>query len=254
MRCCCSIFLDTFAKIFKGSVYLYGKLFRMSFETFSTKYFEKYKGELAAKIDTILGYNEADAHLDPADQWEYALPGCKKYIDSGYYRYMLARYLYSVRFIRNKRVLEAGSGLGWGAYLISGYPDGIMAIDINEQALCFAREKWKDPRLVFKEHSVLDLASLNKRFDVVIGFELIEHLTFGDGKQFLGQAFSVLDRKGIMILSSSFADSSEQAKDQERQNIYHLKIYTKDEMEALAREAGFRETKFIGNFIAVIKK
>ena len=150
--------------------------------------------------------------------------------------------------------MDSGCGLGWGSYLISDYPQEIISIDINQKVVNFARKTWKDSKLNFETHSVLDLITLNKKFDVILGFELIEHLTFSDGRRYLDQVFNTLNRKGVLILSSSFPASKEEAKILEKQNKYHLKIFTKSELKLIVREIGFRKIKFIGNFMAAIRK
>ncbi len=222
-------------------------------QAYFSNLFDKYRNELN-KIDSILKYSEAAVGLSPEDQEEQALPGFSKYMNTGYYKYMLGRYIYSIKYVKNKCVLDTGCGFGWGSYLISDYPRKIISIDINDNALNFAREKWKDRKLNFLRHSVLDLDSLNGNFDVILGFELIEHLTFSAGKRYFEQVFDNLNKKGIVILSSLFPDSEKEAKMAEKRNKYHLKIFTKSEIKAIVRKIGFRKINFIGNVVVVIKK
>ena len=222
-------------------------------QSYFNSLFEKYRKRLK-KIDYILKYNEVDVDLSPDEQEEQALPGFSKYMNTGYYKYMLGRYIYSIKYVKNKCVLDTGCGFGWGSYLISDYPRKIVSIDINDNALNFAREKWNDKKLNFLRHSVLDLDSLDGNFDVILGFELIEHLSFSAGKRYLEQVFNNLNKKGIVILSSLFPDSEKEAKMAEKRNKYHLKIFTKSEIKAIVREIGFRRINFIGNVVAVIKK
>ena len=224
-----------------------------NYQSYFNSLFEKYRNRLK-KIDYILKYNEVDVDLSPEEQEEQALPGFSKHMKTGYYKYMLGRYIYSIKYVKNKCVLDTGCGFGWGSYLISDYPRKIISIDINDNALNFAREKWKDQKLNFIRHSVLDLDSLDGNFDVILGFELIEHLTFSAGKRYLEQVFNNLNKKGIVILSSLFPDSEKEAKMAEKRNKYHLKIFTKSEIKAIVREIGFRRINFIGNVVVVIKK
>ena len=140
---------------------------------------------LRDKIKDILRYDEKSIDLSSEQQEEQALPGFRKYKNIGYHRYMFARYLYSIKFIRNRFVLDAGCGLGWGSYLISDYTNKVVGIDINSEALNFAKRHWKHDKLEFMELSVLELQSLGKRFDVVLSYEVIEHLSFSDGKKFI---------------------------------------------------------------------
>lgn len=234
--------------------YLYNRIIHKNSEIYLNSFFEKYRDKLREKIDYILEHDETSVSLSSEDQEEQALPGFKKHLETGYYKYMLSRYLYSIDYIRGKQVLDSGCGLGWGSYLIIDFPREILSIETNAKALNFAKEKWKDRRLNFDNHSVLDIDSLNKQFDVILGFELIEHLTFNEGKTYLKQAFNNLSKKGVLILSSSFPDSEEQARLQQKKNKYHLQVFTKSELKNLAKEAGFRKVKFIGNCVVVARK
>lgn len=234
-------FLAYLTKKYKSEAYIYS-------------FFEKYKNELNEKINYIFKYNEFDVDLFHENEWEYALPGFEEYLKTGYYKFMLARYMYSIKYIKNKKVLDAGCGLGYGSYLICDYSREIISIDINENALNFAKEKWKSTKLNFKRHSILDLDTLNKKFDVILGFELIEHLTLNDAKKFLEQTFNNLNKGGVLILSSSFPDSEGESKSEERKNKYHKKIYTKNEIKKLMMGFCFKKVNFIGNYIAEVKK
>lgn len=209
--------------------------------SFFNSFFNKYKGPLSEKIEKILQYNESNINFRYKGELDCALPGFEKYLKSGYYQYRLGRYLYALRYIKNKCVLDAGCGFGWGPYLISDYPQEIIAIDKNKELVQFAQETWPTSRINFKKHSVLELNSLCRKFDVILGFELIEHLTFGGAKRFLQQVYTALQKRGLFFLSSSFPDSTEKAKILEAKHTYHLKIFTKRELRMLAVEIGLEK-------------
>ncbi len=240
------LYRDQHEYIYRGDAYLY-----------IISFFEKHKNELNKKINHIMKYNENDLgflYKDNEGNSEVGLPGRTKNQKTGYYKYMLGRYMYPISYVKNLRVLDAGCGLGWGSYLISEYPSEILSIDVNKKVITFAKEKWNEKKIDFRHYSVLELDSLNKKFDVILCFEVIEHLILNDGKLLLKQAFDSLSEKGLLILSSSFPDLEATAKIVVRKNIFHLKIYTKKELEKFAKEAGFQSVMFIGNTIAVIKK
>jgi 2-polyprenyl-3-methyl-5-hydroxy-6-metoxy-1,4-benzoquinol methylase len=217
-------------------------------------YYRLFNKSIRAKIAEILKVNEGDFNFANEEREEQALPGRTKYIKSGYYKYMLSRYLYSLRYIRNKTVLDCASGLGWGSYLLSDYPSKLVSIDIDKKALDFSRQMWNDSKLNFSDHSVLDLKNLDTTFDVVLGYELIEHLKFEDGKLFIVQTSKVLCKDGMLILSSYFPDTQEKARKSEKTNKYHLHIYTRDEMKTILAENGFSKIRFIGDFMIIAKK
>jgi len=217
-------------------------------------YYHLLNRDLRDKIVNVLKFNEKDICLAEGEQEEQTLPGCTKYINSGYYKYMLSRYLYSLKYIKNKKVLDCASGLGWGSFLIADYPRKMLSIDLNDTALNFAKKTWKDNKLNFIKHSALELEKLNQDFDVVLGYELIEHLKLDDGKLFIEQVSNILSKKGILILSSFFPSKNEKARKAERLNKYHLHIYTRNEMKSFLMESGFSRICFLGDFMVVAKK
>ena len=210
---------------------------------------------LRSKIANILKLDEKDVGLNNNEEPEQSLPGLDRHYKTGHFRYMLGRYLYSIKYIAGKSVLDCGCGLGWGSYLISDYPGAILSIDLNKAALDFANVTWRDEKLNFKQHSVLDLESLNQQFDVILAYELIEHLRFDDGKLFIKQTWKALNEKGVLILSSWFPLSQKQAQESELQkNKFHLHIYTRKEIKDLLNKAGYSKVHFWGNMMLLAKK
>ena len=233
---------------------IYHKIVNKAARKYIILHYYIYKHKLRSKIEKILQFNESNIGLTPRDQEEQALPGFQKYISSRYYKYMLGRYLYSIKYIKNKTVLDSACGLGWGSCLISEYPKEIISIDIDGGALNFARKHWKDKKLNFRNHSILDLDSLHKKFDVILGMEVIEHLTFNQGNKYLEQCMRNLNENGVIVLSSYFPETRKQAEISQKKNKYHLHIFTKQEIKNICKKTGFFNVHFLGNFMVVIKK
>ena len=221
---------------------------------FHCSYYSLFNHNLKHKIRHILRLTESDAGIAAAEESEQALPGFAPYRQSGYYRYMLGRYLYSIKYIRNKAVLDCACGLGWGSFLISDSPRELLSIDLDKSAIDFSSSTWKSDKLNFIQHSALDVASLNRRFDVILGFELIEHLQFSDGEKLLQQANKALAENGLIILSSWFPSNQETGQNKGLENKFHLHLYTKGEMRNLLAKSGFSEPRFLGSFMLIAAK
>ena len=117
---------------------------------FIKTYYHRYRNSLAARIDDILRYDEADVPGMVQGQEEHALPGMSRYVATGYHEFMLGRYLFALRYVRGKRVLDSGCGLGWGSYLICDHPAALLSVDNDPEALRFCRDTWRDDRLDFQ--------------------------------------------------------------------------------------------------------
>jgi 2-polyprenyl-3-methyl-5-hydroxy-6-metoxy-1,4-benzoquinol methylase len=202
----------------------------------------------------VIQYSEKDVRYEYGEQEEQALPGFQKYRLNGWYQYMLGRYLYVLKYVKNKRVLDAGCGFGWGTYLLSGSSSELIGVDIDEGAICFAKETWRDTNAKFLTHSVLRLEELKKEFDVVVSFEVLEHFSLTEGKQYLWSMGKCLSDNGILVMSSFFPEKDEAAQKAQVANPYHLHIYTKKEMEEFMQMAGMKVMKWFGEFMLIAKK
>jgi len=220
---------------------------------FRIYYYKEYK-RLKNKIDFILQYNEKNLNLSQYDQEEQALPGFTKYKKNNWYRYMFGRYIFSLKYIQTKNVIDTACGAGWGSYLISDFPSSIDSIDINDNALNFAKKTWDSNKLNFMSHSILEIDKLNKEYDVVLSYEVIEHLKYDDGVIYLQQISKSLSQNGYLIMSSYFPLLKKDALKEMKKNKYHLYIYTKKEIIKLLKDNGFRNVKFYGDLIIRAQK
>lgn len=222
--------------------------------TYIKTYYYKNYFNLGIKINKILKFDKKSIFLNEEEQEEQALPGFNKYKKNGYYKYMLGRYLFSLNYIHNKTVLDSGCGFGWGSYLISTYPKRIISIDRDEKSIIFAKKVWKDDRLNFKVHSILELEKMKEIFDVVLSYEVIEHLSIKDGKKYIDQISKVLSNNGVLIMSSYFPNNDYEARKEELKNEYHLHIFTKDEIRKILLITKFNKVRFLGDLMLVASK
>jgi len=115
----------------------------------------------------------------------------------------LVRYLFSSQFVRNKIVLDVGCGSGYGSYILArqGGANKIFAVDISQDAIEYAKSRYKHRNIDFKVDDAEELKTIsNKIVDILVAFELIEHLN--DQDKFLGQVKRVLKKSGLFIVST----------------------------------------------------
>jgi len=81
----------------------------------------------------------------------------------------LARYNFAIPYCRDKKVLDAACGAGYGTQMIKA----VKGVDISEEAIEYAEENYP-----CSEYEVCDLEKDSPvgKFDVVVSFETIEHL------------------------------------------------------------------------------
>lgn len=112
----------------------------------------------------------------------------------------IARYAFAARLARGKRVLDAGCGAGYGSAELAQSADSVVGIDCAVEAIEFARANYRLSNLRFEQASCIDLPHPDGSFDLVVAFEVIEHLE--DWRGFLVEVRRVLAANGQFIVST----------------------------------------------------
>jgi SAM-dependent methyltransferase len=112
----------------------------------------------------------------------------------------LARYAFAARLAHGKRVLDAGCGAGYGSAELAGQADSVIGADLAAEAVDFARAHYGLPNLAFEQASCERLPHPDGSFDLVVAFEVIEHLE--GWREFLLEARRVLAPGGQLIVST----------------------------------------------------
>lgn len=85
----------------------------------------------------------------------------------------IARYNFALPFVVNKTVLDAASGSGYGADLMSQLASSVDGYEIDPESVQFSQERY--PKNHFSV-SDLNVVEGGKKYDVITSFETIEHL------------------------------------------------------------------------------
>ncbi|MGA3042300.1 MAG: methyltransferase domain-containing protein [Bryobacteraceae bacterium] len=128
---------------------------------------------------------------------ERVIPG---QVDADLLNEHLARYAFAARLARGKRVLDAGCGSGYGAAELAASAQSVVGADIAAEAVGFARRHYRRPYLEFEQASCLALPHRPAAFDLVVAFEVIEHLPAW--REFLLEVRRVLAPTGQFIVST----------------------------------------------------
>jgi len=116
----------------------------------------------------------------------------------------LARYAFVKVAATGKTVLDIGCGEGYGSGILAEVAHNVVAIDINEQAIERACQKYRRPNLEFAVMDSCHLSFPRSSFDLVCSFEVIEHV--GKPEQYVSQIRRVLKEEGVFYMSTPNKD------------------------------------------------
>jgi 2-polyprenyl-3-methyl-5-hydroxy-6-metoxy-1,4-benzoquinol methylase len=113
----------------------------------------------------------------------------------------LSRYSFAGKFVERKSVCEVGCGVGVGSdYLLKKGAAFLVSGDISCEALTFLKDHYKQGKLYSARLSATFLPLKDEQFDVVVAFEVIEHIR--DYENLVLECKRVLKKGGLFICST----------------------------------------------------
>lgn len=162
---------------------------------------------------------------------ERIVPGaadCEPNFARKMYQEHIARYKFASQFCVGKRVLDVGCGVGYGSnYLATEVNASVLAFDLSESAVAHARENFQHPNITYRVGDA-EAFEFDEKFDVVVCFELIEHVN--DAAAVVRAIKAALKDDGILIISTPRAL-------EKKRTDFHTVEYSYDAFERLLGSA-----------------
>jgi len=108
-------------------------------------------------------------------------------------------YEYAQQFVNGKSVLDIGCGTGYGCKILSSRAASVVGIDYSAEAIEFCRKNFAAPNIEFLQMDAKELM-IDRRFDVAITFQVIEHLR--DPAGFIGTIKRIVAPHGTIIITT----------------------------------------------------
>ncbi len=166
----------------------------------------------------------------------------------------LHRYALALELASGKVVLDIASGEGYGSNLLAGVASKVIGVDVSEEAIIHANEKYKKDNLEYLLGSTSAIPLPDSSIDLYVSFETIEH--HDEHLQMMMEAKRVLKPNGILILSSPEKTIYQK---RDPSNPFHIKEITLEELETLIStnfkyHESFAQRVFFGTMINPIHK
>ena len=113
------------------------------------------------------------------------------------------RYRFAANFIpKGAHVLDCACGSGYGSDILFRQAQTVTGVDHSKEAIDYARAHYAHTGMTFIREKIEHLAFPNERFDAVVSFETIEHITETDCKAYLEKSAAWIKEGGIFVVSS----------------------------------------------------
>ncbi|HWE07015.1 MAG TPA: methyltransferase domain-containing protein [Rhizomicrobium sp.] len=150
---------------------------------------------------------------------ERVIPGL---VDADLFNEHLSRYRFAARFAAPEMaVLDAGCGAGYGSAEFNAR--AVAAIDLSPEAVVHAATHYARPGAFFAAASCAALPFRDAAFDLVVSFEVIEHLP--DYRALLSEARRVLKSGGVFLVSTPNRAYYAESRAQAGPNPFHVREF-----------------------------
>ena len=157
----------------------------------------------------------------------------------------LHRYGFAAQFAKGKRVLDLGSGEGYGSDILARTASYVLGVDIDPVCIQHSSYKYNRNNLDFEIGTFTKVPRHpDHSFDLIVCFEAIEHTS--DQHALLSEAKRLLKSDGLFIVSTP--DKTAYRNEAPEGNPFHVRELELEEFHQLLMEY-FPETNLLGQRI-----
>ncbi|GGH64054.1 hypothetical protein GCM10008014_42050 [Paenibacillus silvae] len=143
------------------------------------------------------------------------------------------RYRMLDQLVKNKSVLDAACGEGYGSFLLSNSASKVIGVDIDLETINHAKKKYVKNNLEYFIASIDHMPFPDQSFDIIVSFETLEHVDEQTQLSFLKEVRRLLKEDGTFIISTP---NKKYYSDQRGySNEFHVKELYKEEFNELLK-------------------
>ena len=143
----------------------------------------------------------------------------------------LPRYRLASSLAAGRTVLDFGCGTGYGSAILADVAASVHAIDIDEDAVQWARRHQRAENLVYEVRSDAGLSLPERSFDLITCFEVIEHVDENTQGEIIANLSRLLREHGALLISTPNPEVTALY----GENPYHVRELSEEEFVALLR-------------------
>ena len=173
---------------------------------------------------------------------ERVIPGL---VDVDLWNEHISRYTFAARLARRKRVLDVGCGAGYGTAELAQTAREATGIDVSAEAVEYAQTHYGRVNVRFEVGSATEMPFADASFDLVVAFEVIEHLE--NWQQLLTEARRVLAPGGQLVVSTPNKLYYAESREQSGPNPFHTHEFEIEEFRGALGEVFPHVSMFLEN-------
>jgi FkbM family methyltransferase len=139
------------------------------------------------------------------------------------------RYLAASSIVTGKKVLDIASGEGFGAWFLAQRAAHVIGVDISQESVAHASERYRHPRLEFRQGDCRAIPLEDDSVDVVVSFETLEHIR--EHNEFIAEIRRVMKPGGVLLISTP--EIVGYAAGRTQPNEYHALELSREDFAAL---------------------
>lgn len=116
----------------------------------------------------------------------------------------IARYNFALPYCENANVVDVGSGLGHGSFLLSAVAKSVTGVEVDPESVDRANSEFSTQvalgSLDFVCSSWMDYQYTGVPFDTIVAFEVFEHIGV-PAEDAIRHSFDQLRHKGVLVAS-----------------------------------------------------
>lgn len=109
-------------------------------------------------------------------------------------------YVQAARLAEKKIVLDLGCNTGFGSEIMAVHAVKVIGVDVSEKALEAAKQKYVQPNIEFQKIDGLSLPFEDQMFDLIVSFQVIEHIVNYD--TYIHEILRVLKPDGVVLFTT----------------------------------------------------